>query len=188
AGRAAKRPAGRDAPPPARTRYELEDVPDEQGDVRPDSSLNDWYDAREERPEGLEEEDSSVLLRGKSSVSQILSTMMVDKKELDRNLSVKARQRRFFVDVRWGEEKIYSGPLKEQVTILGTDREADIQLKGRYVAGRHSILVRVKDSLLLVRLGSSSATRVNGLPKLQAFLKSGDVIQIDETTITVSED
>jgi len=48
--------------------------------------------------------------------------------------------------------------------------------------------VRVKDSLLLVRLGSSSAARVNGLPKLQAFLKTGDVIQIDETTIKILED
>jgi len=39
-----------------------------------------------------------------------------------------------------------------------------------------------------VRLGSSSAARVNGLPKLQAFLKTGDVIQIDETTIKIIEE
>jgi hypothetical protein len=55
------------------------------------------------------------------------------------------------------------------------------------VAGRHSLLVRVRESLLLVRLGSSSAARVNGLPKLQAFLRSGDVIQIDESAIEISE-
>jgi pSer/pThr/pTyr-binding forkhead associated (FHA) protein len=177
------------AEPPARLRRdEIADVPDEVGDMLPDSSLDDWYKAREEKSEVFEEEDSSVLLRGKSSVSQILSTMMVDKKELDRNLSMKARQRKFFIDVRRGDERIYSGPLTQPVTILGTDREADIQLKGRYVAGRHSILVRVRDSLLLVRLGSSSAARVNGLPKLQAFLKTGDVIQIDETTIRITED
>jgi pSer/pThr/pTyr-binding forkhead associated (FHA) protein len=78
--------------------------------------------------------------------------------------------------------------LNQQVTILGTDKEADIQLKGRFVAGRHSLLVRVHDSLLLVRLGSSSAARVNGLPKLQAFVKTGDQIQIDETTIKITED
>lgn len=174
--------------PAAPRRGEMEDVPDELGDVRPDSSLEDWYKAREEKSEVFADEDSSVLLRGKSSVSKILSTMMVDKKELDRNLSVKAKQRKFFVDVRHGSEKIYSGPLMHPVTILGTDRDADIQLRGRYVAGRHSILVRVKDSLLLVRLGSSSAARVNGLPKLQAFLKTGDVIQIDETTIKILED
>lgn len=173
---------------PQRAKSELEDVPDEEDEQRPDEGLEDWYKAREEKSEVFEREDSSVLLRGKSSVSKILSTMMVDKKELDRNLAVKAKQRRFFVDVRHGNDKIYSGPLKQQVTILGTDRDADIQLRGRYVAGRHSILVRVKDSLLLVRLGSSSAARVNGLPKLQVFLKTGDIIQIDETTIKISED
>lgn len=189
---APRRPAKKPAPAreaEARERREMiEDIPDDLGDVRPDSSLDDWYKAREEKSEVFEEEDSSVLLRSKSSVSKILSTMMVDKKELDRNLSLKARQRKFFVDVTRGSEKVYSGPLTQPVTILGTDREADIQLKGRYVAGRHSILVRVRDSLLLVRLGSSSAARVNGLPKLQAFLKTGDVIQIDETTIKITED
>jgi pSer/pThr/pTyr-binding forkhead associated (FHA) protein len=185
-----RRPAGKKPVKelPQRAKPEMEDVPDDQGDILPDEGLEDWYKAREEKSEVFEREDSSVLLRGKSSVSKILSTMMVDKKELDRNLAVKAKQRRFFVDVRHGNEKIYSGPLMQQVTILGTDRDADIQLRGRYVAGRHSILVRVKDSLLLVRLGSSSAARVNGLPKLQAFLKTGDVIQIDETTIKISED
>jgi pSer/pThr/pTyr-binding forkhead associated (FHA) protein len=173
---------------PAARADELEDVPDENGDVAPDDELQGWYQSRQEKSEIFEEEDSSVLLRGKSSVSQILSTMMVDKRELDRNLSMKAKQRKFFVDVTRGGEKVYNGPLNQQVTVLGTDRDADIQLKGRYVAGRHSILVRVRDSLLLVRLGSSSAARVNGLPKLQAFLKSGDVIQIDETTIKIFEE
>jgi pSer/pThr/pTyr-binding forkhead associated (FHA) protein len=136
-----------------------------------------------------EEPDSLLPPRGQSSVSQVLSQMMVGKSELATNLhQPKARKRRFSVDVRHHDKLLYSGPLTEAVTILGTDREADIQLKGRYVAGRHSLLVRVRDSLLLVRLGSSSAARVNGLPKLQAFLKSGDVIQIDETTITVTEE
>lgn len=180
---------GERATAPRRDEHDARDVPDEQGDVRPDPSLEAWYDAREEKSAVLEDEDSSVLLsRGKSSVSRILSTMMVDKRDLDRNLSVKARQRKFSIEVRHGGERAYSGPLAQPVTILGTDKEADIQLKGRYVAGRHSILVRVRDSLLLVRLGSSSAARVNGLPKLQAFLKDGDLIQIDETTIRISED
>ncbi len=162
-----------------------QDIEDPIEEVRPDPSLDDWFAARDD----LDDEEPSVLLeRSKSSMSQILSTMMVDKRELDKNLAVRAKQRRFMVDVSWGDERTYSGPLKEQVTILGTDQEADIKLKGRYVAGRHSLLVRVKDSMLLVRLGSSSAARVNGLPKLQAFLKSGDVIQIDETTIKITEE
>ena len=114
--------------------------------------------------------------------------MMVDKRELDRNLAVKAKERRFLVEVSAHGRTSYAGPLKSPVTILGRDEEADLKLTGRYVAGRHSLLVRVRDSLLLVRLGSSSAARVNGLPKLQAFLKSGDVIRIDETTIRITEE
>lgn len=161
------------------------DVADEQDELRPDEALDDWFRARDEQDD---EEPSVLLERSKSSMSQILSTMMVDKRELDKNLAVRAKQRRFVAQVTWGKETIYSGPLNEAVTILGTDKDSDIKLKGRYVAGRHSLLVRVRDSLLLVRLGSSSAARVNGLPKLQAFLKSGDVIQIDETVIRIIEE
>ncbi len=184
------------APPPGRRPVvqEEDDVADVDMPER-DEALDDWYQARNERSEMFEapvaedEPDSLLPPRGQSSVSQVLSQMMVGKSELATNLQQpKARKRRFSVDVRHHEKLLYSGPLTEAVTILGTDREADIQLKGRYVAGRHSLLVRVRDSLLLVRLGSSSAARVNGLPKLQAFLKTGDVIQIDETTITITEE
>ncbi len=180
-----------------------DDVPDRGLEVKPDVELDSWYSGRDHQsqlhapmPEAGEssdaeaEEVSALLARGRSSVSQVLSTMMVDKRELDRNLKrpPKKRERRFLVDVKHNDKRIFSGPLDQPVTILGRDPEADIQLKGRYVAGRHSLLVRVHDSLLLVRLGSSSAARVNGLPKLQAFLKSGDVVQIDETTIHISEE
>lgn len=189
-------PAKKTAPPPARRAPVEEDDVADLDDPDRDAALDDWYQARHERSEMFEapkgepdEPDSLLPPRGQSSVSQVLSQMMIGKSELATNLQQpKARKRRFSVDVRHHEKLLYSGPLTEAVTILGTDREADIQLKGRYVAGRHSLLVRVRDSLLLVRLGSSSAARVNGLPKLQAFLKTGDVIQIDETTITITEE
>ena len=186
----------------ARAREEV-DVPDRGLEAQPDMELDSWYSGRDhqsqlhapmaEAGDPSEEEAaeaSALLARGRSSVSQVLSTMMVDKRELDRNLKrpPKKRERRFLVDVKHNDKRIFSGPLDQPVTILGRDQEADIQLKGRYVAGRHSLLVRVHDSLLLVRLGSSSAARVNGLPKLQAFLKDGDVVQIDETTIQITEE
>lgn len=182
-------PPRRPARPEARGRRleeEHRDVEDVQAPVRPDSNLDDWYDGRDDS--GVYQEEPSVLLeRSKSSMSQILSTMMVGKRDLDRNLKLKSKRRRFSVRVTAGTDVVFSGPLEQDVTILGTDAEADIQLRGRYVAGRHSLLVQVRDSLLLVRLGSSSAARVNGLPKLQAFLKAGDVVQIDETTIEITE-
>lgn len=162
------------------------EVPDPRGDrPRPDPGLDEWYASRD--ADEYEEEPSVLLERSKSSMSQLLSTMMVDKRDLDRNLEVARRTRRFSVRVCWGDEVLFDGSLDREVTVLGTDRESDVPLRGRYVSGRHSLLVRVRDSLLLVRLGSSSAARVNGLPRLQAFLKGGDVIQIDETTITVGE-
>lgn len=163
---------------------EHRDVDDLGDEVREDESLDDWYGAREDS-EVYAEEPSVLLERSKSSMSQILSTMMVDKQDIDRNLKAKNKARRFDVKVTARGELVYEGPLENEVTILGTDAEADIPLRGRYVAGRHSLLVQVRDSLLLVRLGSSSAARVNGLPKLQAFLKQGDVVQIDETSIEI---
>ena len=161
--------------------------------------LDNWYNQRdasalhsglEEHLDELEEELSSDLVpRGNSSISQVLSTMMIDKQELNKNLRKRSNKshdlQSFGVVVTHGEEIIFSGPLRGPVTIMGTDKDADIRLRGRYVAGRHSLLVVVRDSLLLVRLGSSSAARVNGLPKLQAFLKIGDTVQIDETEIEI---
>ncbi len=165
---------------------------------REDPDLDSWYAGRDasalydplgDDPARDDEDDAGLVRREASSVSHVLSTMMVDKRELDRNLKKrkKPKSRPFFARVRHEDQLLFEGPLEEAVTILGTDADADIPLRGRYVAGRHSLLVRVRDSLLLVRLGSSSAARVNGLPKLQSFLKSGDVIQIDETTIEISE-
>ena len=176
-----------DGAPSNASRYEEHDVPDPHSDIpRPDPQLNAWYAAREF--ESSDEEEPSVLLEhSKSTMSQVLSTMMVDRRELARNLEVARRARRFSVRVTWGSETLFDGVLERDVTILGADADSDVPLRGSYVAGRHSLLVRVRDSLLLVRLGSSSAARVNGMPRLQAFLKAGDVIQIDETEILVQE-
>jgi pSer/pThr/pTyr-binding forkhead associated (FHA) protein len=166
----------------------VSDVDDPIGEERPDAALEAWYREREIREEdGFADEPSSLLERSPSRVSRVLSTMMIDRRELDRNLARKARRRRFGVHVTARSEVIFSGELENEVTVMGKDPEADILLQGRYVAGRHSLLVRVRDSLLLVRLGSSSAARVNGLPKLQAFLRAGDVVQIDETTLEIRE-
>lgn len=150
------------------------DVADLEREIRPERALDDWYRQRE---------DSALHALESSG----LSTMMVGKGDLDRHLRSRVRARRFAVRVEAQGRVLYEGPLRLPVTILGADDEADLQLAGRYVAGRHSLLVQVRDSLLLVRLGSSSAARVNGHPKLQAFLRSGDVIQIDETTIEIRE-
>ena len=178
--RVQEQPRGQD-----RVEGQHRDVEDRSREVRPESALDEWYNQREDS--GVEEEPSVFLERSKSSMSQILSTMMVDKRDLERHLRSRARERGFAVRVEAQGRVMYDGPLASPVTILGTDDEADIRLVGRYVAGRHSLLVQVRDSLLLVRLGSSSAARVNGLPKLQAFLRPGDTIQIDETTIEIRE-
>ncbi|MBI4820118.1 MAG: FHA domain-containing protein [Deltaproteobacteria bacterium] len=174
------------------------DVPDRNEMPAPDEDLDEWYKARDEKSNLYDpinrdppEDESALLKRSQSSISRVLEPMTVNKHEIDHNLRKRAQKRssrRFYVEVFHDEKKLFSGPLTEPVTILGKDPESDIQIKGRYVAGRHSLFVMVRDSLLLVRLGSSSATRVNGLPKLQAFLKAGDIVQIDETTIKIAED
>jgi pSer/pThr/pTyr-binding forkhead associated (FHA) protein len=178
------------------------DVPDDESSPR-DEELDDWYSARSDKSDGFEgpsddplgdeaplpeDEPSELVPRSPSSVSHVLNQMMVGKRELERNLKGRREKlRAFSVEVRHGDEMIFSGPLENEVTVLGTEPDADIRLRGRYVAKRHSLLVRVRESLLLVRLGSSSAARVNGLPKLQAFLRHGDLVQIDETSLRILE-
>lgn len=191
------RPSKKKTTPPRKSREGKRPRSYEDDHELHDPELEDWYNGRDasalydplDADQHEDEEDSVLLPREASSVSHVLSTMMVDKRELDRNLKTKKKKKSktYAAHVMHGDDEIFSGPLQADVTILGTDVDADIPLRGRYVAGRHSLLVQVRDSLLLVRLGSSSAARVNGLPKLQAFLKDGDVIQIDETTIEISE-
>lgn len=194
----------RDARGEARRRDEDEhlDVPDDESSPR-DEGLDDWYSARGDKSDAFEgpsddplgdeaplpeDEPSELVPRSPSSVSHVLNQMMVGKRELERNLKGRREKlRAFSVEVRHGDEIIFSGPLENEVTVLGTEPDADIRLRGRYVAKRHSLLVRVRESLLLVRLGSSSAARVNGLPKLQAFLRHGDLVQIDETSLRILE-
>jgi hypothetical protein len=178
------------------------DVPDDEAPPH-DAGLDDWYSSRADKSDAFEgpsddplgdeaplpeDEPSELVPRSPSSVSHVLNQMMVGKRELERNLKGRREKlRAFSVEVRHGDEIIFSGPLENEVTVLGTEPDADIRLRGRYVAKRHSLLVRVRESLLLVRLGSSSAARVNGLPKLQAFLRHGDLVQIDETSLRISE-
>lgn len=172
--------------PSAHTQPLPRDIEDPKPTSPPDAALDDWYDSR--RPPSQPGAEEAVLLeRNVSAVSEVLGSMMVEREEVDEGLHVQPAARRFSVEVRAHGELVHQGPITREVTIMGREAEADIQLRGRYVAGRHSLLVRVRDSLLLVRLGSSSAARVNGLPKLQAFLRDGDLITIDETTIKIIE-
>ncbi|MEL6188049.1 MAG: FHA domain-containing protein, partial [Myxococcota bacterium] len=104
------------------------DVPDMEGEKpRPDPSLDEWYAARSENDE--QEEPSVLLERSISSMSQVLSTMMVDKRELDRNLEVARRGRQYSVRVEWNREVLFDGLLEREVTVLGTDSEADLALR-----------------------------------------------------------
>lgn len=163
-----------------------EDVDDLQPERKPDPALDRWYASRDPNPE-IEAEAHGLLERSPSTVSELLSTMMPGQGELAESLHLKPERRRFGVRVSSKGQTFFEGPLTQEVTILGRDAEADIELRGRYVAGRHSLLILLRDSLLLVRLGSSSAARVNGHAKLQAFLRPGDRIQIDETTLDIYE-
>jgi pSer/pThr/pTyr-binding forkhead associated (FHA) protein len=185
---AQRKPSIRTIKPALPLSEEHEDISDDTPVPGIEPELEEWFESRHEKSDVFYDEPSVLLDRGSSSVSQVLNHMMLDKEELETNLLSFPKPRRFSIRVASGDDSLFVGPLDKPVTILGNSDEADIPLRGRFVARRHSLLIQVRDSLLLVRLGSSSAARVNGLPRLQAFLKNNDVVQIDETTIEITEE
>ena len=69
--------------------------------------------------------------------------------------------------------------LEQQAELtIGRHPDNDIVLGSRVVSGHHAVVRRTGDTFLLVDLGSSNGTYVNGAPIRKAELKDGDRIRI----------
>lgn len=75
--------------------------------------------------------------------------------------------------------------LEREVTTLGGDEGSDVRVSGRRLERHHSILVRVEEKLVFVRLSAVHLARVNGTARLVAELESGDEISLGGASITV---
>lgn len=74
--------------------------------------------------------------------------------------------------------------------IMGNSRGCDVILNAEKVSARHVQLIHDPDGgLIVVDLGTSGSTRVNGVAvRVAEHLYSGDMLQIGETRIRIEDD
>jgi pSer/pThr/pTyr-binding forkhead associated (FHA) protein len=74
-------------------------------------------------------------------------------------------------------------PLADKPLTLGRHPEQDITLEDNAVSSLHAELRPENGGWLIVDLGSSNGTLVNGLPVRRAVLHSGDRIELGASTV-----
>ncbi|NLT34444.1 MAG: DUF3662 domain-containing protein [Gaiellales bacterium] len=82
----------------------------------------------------------------------------------------------------------YSEEFRSARVVLGRGSEADYRLDDPNVSRRHAVIVRESGGLHLRDLGSTNGTFLNGRTVNSAILRSGDVITLGESQITVETD
>jgi diguanylate cyclase (GGDEF)-like protein len=71
--------------------------------------------------------------------------------------------------------------------MVGRDEAAELRLQDRAVSGRHAIINCMKDnSLMVIDLGSTNGTYVNGQRVERAQVRSGDYLEIGDVALRVS--
>lgn len=73
-------------------------------------------------------------------------------------------------------------PLEREVTVIGRGTDCDVRLDDAGVSRRHAELRRGDDGVLLVDLGSTNGTVVNGHSIREQRLVDGDRVEVGETT------
>ena len=85
-----------------------------------------------------------------------------------------------------GEQHIY--PLQTPVTLLGRGTDCDLRLIDPGVSRHHAELRVENDQVVLVDLGSTNGTFVNGQPVWRVTLSDGLRIALGRTTLTFRQD
>jgi hypothetical protein len=85
-----------------------------------------------------------------------------------------------------GEQHIY--PLQTPVTLLGRGTDCDLRLVDPGVSRHHAELRVENDQVVLVDLGSTNGTFVNGQPVRRVTLSDGMRIALGRTTLTFRQD
>jgi len=76
--------------------------------------------------------------------------------------------------------------LNEGVTTIGRDPSNTLPLNDRSVSRQHASIERGKEGVLLRDLDSRNGVRVNGVPRKQATLQAGDVVEVGIFTLHVA--
>ena len=77
--------------------------------------------------------------------------------------------------------------LDKDLMTLGKSRFADIGVKGFFVSKIQARIVRDKDNFLLVNVGRSNKTKVNGAPVRRERLKNDDLVQVGRSVFRFVE-
>ncbi len=87
-----------------------------------------------------------------------------------------------------GDEPEQVVELRRPVTVIGRSTDADVRLPDTGVSRRHAELKLAGDSVLLVDLGSTNGTTVNGRSVDRTTLTDGDRIQIGHSVLVFQRD
>jgi pSer/pThr/pTyr-binding forkhead associated (FHA) protein len=79
-------------------------------------------------------------------------------------------------------------PIGSDVLVIGRASDADVRLSDTGVSRRHAELRREGDDHVLVDLGSTNGTLVNGRPIERVRLSSGDRIEVGATVLLFERD
>jgi pSer/pThr/pTyr-binding forkhead associated (FHA) protein len=69
--------------------------------------------------------------------------------------------------------------------VLGRSRDADVRIADLNVSRKHAEVRQRGDEYVVVDLGSTNGTLLNGKPVERASLKEGDVITLGSTDVVV---
>ncbi|MFN4181651.1 MAG: FHA domain-containing protein [bacterium] len=73
--------------------------------------------------------------------------------------------------------------LNRDVITIGRDSSNDIALSDPFISSKHCRIRKEENQFILVDLGSSNGTRVNGKEIQRTILKDGDMIEMGNTTL-----
>lgn len=91
------------------------------------------------------------------------------------------------VEVRDPELGITLRLLDREVTSVGGEPSSNIRLSARRLERHHSLLIRLDEKLLFVRLSPVHIARINGTARMVTFVGPGDVITIGQSTLHLHE-
>lgn len=96
----------------------------------------------------------------------------------------KAPRLKFYLECRSASGRSIV-PVGAQSLTIGRATDATISLREPKVSRRHAIITPLPGRLMLLDMGSSNGTLVNGVVLSQAWLRDGDVVSVGETDIVV---
>lgn len=89
------------------------------------------------------------------------------------------------LEVSCNGEVVQRLPLDSSRILIGRADDNDVAVPSRYVSRHHILLIRDRDSTIVVDLNSTNGTFINGKPVAYEILEDEDVITVDRHSMFV---